>query len=33
MQKIKKLNVKWTFKDKIYTNHIINFFLNEKIYI
>ncbi len=23
MQKIKKFNEKWTFKDKIYNNHVI----------
>jgi hypothetical protein len=23
MQKIKKINVKWTTKDKIYNNHVI----------
>jgi hypothetical protein len=27
MQKIKKFNVKWSFKDKIYKNHIILKFL------
>jgi hypothetical protein len=30
MQKIKKLNVKWTLKDKIYNNHHLKFL---KIYI
>jgi hypothetical protein len=31
MQKIKKFNVKWTSKDKIYNNHVTQFF--QKIYI
>ncbi len=33
MQKIKKFNVKWTPKDKIYNNHIIYFFKIINIYI
>jgi hypothetical protein len=33
MQKIKKLNVKWTPKDKIYNSHIILKFWKLNIYV
>jgi hypothetical protein len=33
MQKTKKINVKWTLKDKIYNNNVIQNFRKLKIYI